>query len=54
METPWLIEIANADFMTELYETWLNDVNEDFQGKERGESPKVFFAVVQEHYDNVM
>ena len=30
METPWLMEIANADLMTELYETWLNDVNEDF------------------------
>ena len=30
METPWLMEIVNADEMTELFETWLNDVNEDF------------------------
>ena len=53
MELPWLMEIVNAEEMTEEFETWLNDVNDGFQGLERRERPKVFFGVVQEHYENI-
>lgn len=30
MELPWLMEIVNAEEMTEEFETWLNDVNDGF------------------------
>ena len=51
MDQPWIMEIIDVNQMDELKETWLNDVNEEFQGKERSESPKVFFQIVQECYD---
>ena len=45
-DMPWRFEIVNQGEMTEKRETWLNDVNDDFQGKERTDPPKGFFEIM--------
>ena len=39
--------------MNEERETWIEDVNEDFQGKDLSDPAKGFFDIVAQHYDSI-
>lgn len=40
--------------MTEERETWLNDVNDDFQGKLNEDPPREFFAIMASHCKEII
>ena len=52
-DLPWRFEIVDSGNMTEKIETWLNEVNDEFSGKDRADPPSGFFDIIQEKYDEI-
>ena len=57
MDQPWRFEMVPAwaddtqeSEIDQLHQSWLNDVNEDFQGKLNEDPPREFFAIMAQHY----
>ena len=49
LDNPWRFEIVDQNQMIEKLEPWLNNVNEDFQGKLNEDPPQEFFAIMANH-----